>query len=125
MDDEEAIRDVVLDILETEGFDAIAAADGHEAMNRYRLASDAGAPFDLIILDLTIPGGMGGLEVMRRLRKIDPEVRAIVSSGYSNDPVMADYEQHGFRGHIAKPYRVDNFLHGVRQALEGAGAHGA
>jgi two-component system, cell cycle sensor histidine kinase and response regulator CckA len=81
----------------------------------------AGRRYDLVIMDLTVPGGIGGLETIRRLRELDPKVRAIVSSGYSSDPVMADYRAHGFAGMIPKPYRIVDFARVIRQVLESAG----
>ncbi|MBI2399883.1 MAG: response regulator, partial [Deltaproteobacteria bacterium] len=78
-----------------------------------------GRPFDLVILDLTVPGGMGGKETMKKLMELDPKVRAIVSSGYSKDMILAEYKKFGFSGVIAKPYRVSDFSRVVKEALHG------
>jgi len=107
MDDEEAIREIMKDILNMLGYNVITANDGAEAIEKYNKAIDTDGSIDLVIMDLTIPGGMGGKETITKLLKINPGVKAIVSSGYSNDPVMADFKKHGFKGTIAKPYRVD------------------
>lgn len=117
MDDEEFLRSTGREILETAGYDVAAAPDGDEAIRLYKEARDAGRPFDLVILDLTIPGGMGGRETLDNLRSIDPEVKAIVSSGYSNDPIMSDYGKFGFRGIIAKPYKIEDFFAAVTRVL--------
>lgn len=104
MDDEEDIRDVCQDLLTELGYQVTGAADGEEAIERYQEAMLAGQPFDLVLLDLTVPGGMGGKETVLRLREMDPEVKAIVASGYSADPVMADHKAHGFFGVLQKPF---------------------
>jgi signal transduction histidine kinase/HAMP domain-containing protein/ActR/RegA family two-component response regulator len=119
MDDEAMIRDVAGELLLLQGFGALTVADGGAAVEAYVKAREEGEPFDLVILDLTVPGGMGGLEAVRRIREIDPEARAIVSSGYSGDPVMAEYARYGFRGRIAKPYRMSEFLRTLHEVLEG------
>ncbi len=117
MDDESAIRDVTGAMLRMHGFQVECAADGEEALERYVSAAADGHPFDLVIMDLTIPGGMGGRETMERLLVLDPSVRAIVSSGYSDDPVMADHAACGFVGVLPKPYRLAELLAAVRSAL--------
>jgi PAS domain S-box-containing protein len=124
MDDEEMVREVALEFLGSLGYEGEAVASGEEAVVAYRGAKDAGRPYSAIIMDLTIPGGMGGKEAVRRLRDLDPDVRAIVSSGYSNDPVMADPGKFGFRGVIAKPYRMRELAEVVGQVLsDGPSSH--
>lgn len=107
MDDEAAIRDATGKILKKFGYDVEFAAEGHEALEKYSKAIKTSHPFDLVILDLTIPGGMGGLETIKELLKKDPFTKAIVSSGYSSDPVMANFKKYGFSEVIAKPYNLN------------------
>ncbi len=117
MDDEEPIRQMAGYLLARFGFEVVSVADGAEAVRRYQEARDAGHPFALVIMDLTVPGGMGGREAITHLRVIDPNVRAIVSSGYSSDPVLANYRAHGFCGVVAKPYEVEDFARVLRNVL--------
>jgi signal transduction histidine kinase len=107
MDDEELIREVACDILEYLGYGAVACHDGEAAVELYREAMAAGEPFAAVLMDLTIPGGMGGKETIQRLLEIDPEVVGIVSSGYCNDPILSNYKQYGFGGIVEKPYSPD------------------
>lgn len=107
MDDEEGVRIVVSRILQHIGYTVSTAKDGLEAVEFYRKSLLEGKKFDAVIMDLTIPGGMGGKDTIQELLKIDPSIVAIVSSGYSNDPVMANCEQYGFRDMVSKPYQTD------------------
>ena len=116
MDDEDTILRVGAALLRRLGYEVAIARDGDEVLRLYEQALTAGRRFDAVVMDLTIPGGMGGKECIVRLRALDPAVRAIVSSGYSNDPVMAEPTKHGFRGVITKPYQLkelSNTLHAV------------
>jgi CheY-like chemotaxis protein len=106
MDDEEMVREVLGRILSRLGYEADSASDGSQAIEKFADAKESGRPFDAVILDLTVPGGMGGKETIENLLRIDPQIKAIVSSGYSDDPVMADFQKYGFSEVIAKPYRV-------------------
>lgn len=94
------------------------AGDGAEAVARYRDAFQAGRPFDAVVLDLTIRGGMGGAEVMEQLRAVDAQVRAILCSGYSVQELWTRYQHLGFRGVLAKPYRMAELIEAVRRVLE-------
>jgi len=117
MDDEEAIRQMATILLRRFGFDVVCAADGAETVRKYSEARAAAQPFSLVIMDLTVPGGMGGREAITQLRAIDPQVKAIVSSGYSSDPVLANYRTYGFCGVVAKPYEVSDLARVLRDAL--------
>jgi len=114
MDDESGIREVCVEFLSYLGFEAVEAEDGETACRIYREAHEAGKPFDAVIMDLTIPGGMGGQEAIRELLQYDDKVRAIVSSGYSTSPVMANYREYGFQGMVSKPYQLED----LKQVLD-------
>ncbi len=114
MDDEEIIRELAYEMLSSLGYDVTTVKDGSQAIDYYKKAIELNEPYDLVIMDLTIPGGMGGNETMKNLLKIDPDIIAVVSSGYSNDPIMANFKEYGFRGIIPKPYKmmeVSDILH--------------
>ena len=103
MDDDEIIQSTVGRMLESLGYEVRGVFDGVEAITAYNVSLEAGAPYDVVIMDLTVPGSMGGKEAVSRLRKLHAEARVIVSSGYSNDPVMAHYKDYGFDAKVEKP----------------------
>jgi two-component system, cell cycle sensor histidine kinase and response regulator CckA len=116
MDDEASLRKIVRLMLENLGYESEFAKDGAEAIRMYKAAMESGMPYNAVILDLTIPGGMGGKEAINKLLKIDPGVKAIVSSGYSDDPVLANFQEYGFKGVMPKPFeslRLGKALHKV------------
>ncbi len=111
------IRDMVEHMLTYLGYEVELVIDGAEAIEVYEKAKASGQRFEAVILELTVPGGMGGIEAIRKLREIDPEIKTIVSSGYANDPIMSEYEKYGFKGVITKPYKIkelDDVLHKIR-----------
>lgn len=117
MDDEAIVREVLGKMLVNLGYEARFAQDGAEAIQLFTEARAAGDAFDAVILDLTVPGGMGGKESIIHLRLIDPQIKAIVSSGYSEDPIMADFQKYGFSGVIAKPYRVSDLSKTLHEVI--------
>lgn len=119
MDDEEFVLEIIIEMLQEIGYDAEGVRDGADVIERYAEAMAAGAPFDLVIMDLTVPGGTGGKEAMRKMRELDPKVKAIVSSGYSNDPIMAEYREFGFVNVLVKPYVIEALSTAVADALAG------
>jgi CheY-like chemotaxis protein len=116
MDDEEVIRRVAGRMLSLAGHETVFTADGAEAVRTYLAARKGGRPFDLVIFDLTVPGGMGGKDALAELRKIDPAIRAVASSGYSSDPVMAHPTDYGFRSALPKPYDIPDLIRAVGEA---------
>ena len=102
-------------------YEVEVARDGAEALQIYEKARKSRAQFDGVIMDLTIPGGMGGKEAVQKLLLIDPKARAIVSSGYSNDPIMANFREYGFSGFIAKPYRIRDLSEVLHKAIRETG----
>ena len=117
MDDDEMMRELTTEMLSLKGYQVEAAKEGDEALAIYARAVESDDPFDLAILDLTVRGGMGGKETVRRILELDPDARVIVASGYSNDPVMAHYQDYGFRAALAKPYDVTAFTATVTAVL--------
>ncbi|MGE5445999.1 MAG: PAS domain S-box protein, partial [Ignavibacteriales bacterium] len=119
MDDEAIIRTAAGRALMRMGYEVGYAKGGEEALEIYKRAKDENKPFDVVIMDLTIPGGMGGKEAIKRLKDIDPDVKAIVSSGYSTDPIMSDYKQYGLRGVVSKPYSIEELAQTLHKVMNG------
>lgn len=117
MDDEEMLLHLTKSQLTVLGHKPILVIDGAQAIKRYQEMQDIGTPVDLVIMDLTIPGGMGGQEAAEKLLQIDPGAKIIVASGYSNDPVMADYEKYGFCAAITKPFDLKELNNAITSAI--------
>ena len=119
IDDEEIVRVSARRTLERFGYEVEVATDGTNGIQLYEAAMHGGRPFDVVILDLTIPGGMGGKEAMGRLTEIDPGAKVIVSSGYSDDPAMSRHREYGFSGVLTKPYVAEDLAEAIHQVLKG------
>ncbi len=117
MDDEEMIREVSRELLTSIGHDVVCVESGETALEVYQAARDAGIPFDLVILDLTIRGGMGGIETLRKLVELDRDVVAVVSSGYSDDAALSNYRKQGFRAFLKKPYNIEELQNTLNALL--------
>ncbi|MTI81866.1 MAG: PAS domain S-box protein [Firmicutes bacterium] len=117
MDDELLVRKVAGRIIKYLGYYVDYAQDGEEAITKYEKAISSGNTFDVVIMDLTIPGGMGGIETIKHLINIDPNVKAVVSSGYSTDPVMAEYKKYGFSAVVSKPYSIEELSKTMKEVI--------
>jgi CheY-like chemotaxis protein len=117
MDDEAMIRENMEEILGLLGYSADFAEDGAKAVELYRNAQDAGEPYEVVITDLTIPGGMGGKETIQKLQELDPQVKAIVFSGYADDPILSHHSEFGFKGFIKKPYTINDVSESLHQVV--------
>ncbi|MDA8242027.1 MAG: ATP-binding protein [Nitrospiraceae bacterium] len=119
MDDEEIVRNTAQGILKRLGYEVELAKDGAGAVEKYRAAQGSSRPFDVVIMDLTVPGNMGGREAIGKLREVDPGVKAILSSGYSNDPIMTNFREHGFCEMVVKPYKISELGKTLRKVITG------
>ena len=117
MDDDPGIRDVLTGMLEILGHRVEVCENGADAISFYKKQMSCGKPFDIVIMDLTIPGGLGGEEVIKYLREIDPEIKAIVSTGYSNNPVISNFSDYGFSGRLTKPFKISTLKREIRSVL--------
>ncbi|UNC91464.1 PAS domain-containing hybrid sensor histidine kinase/response regulator [Candidatus Contubernalis alkaliaceticus] len=120
VDDEDDVRNTIGEMLSWLNYQVYYAKDGVEAINIYIEEKNKSQPFDLIVMDLTIPGGMGGKKTIKKLKQLDPEVKAIVSSGYSEDPVMSSYKDYGFKGVIKKPFRIEELSVVIHETIQGS-----
>ncbi|MCI5122017.1 MAG: response regulator [Candidatus Electrothrix sp. AUS4] len=118
MDDDPMLRTLAQSQLSALGHEAVLVKDGAEAITTYQEMQDSERRIDLVILDLTIPGGMGGKETAQKLLQVDSEAKLIVASGYSNDPVMAEYKEYGFRAAVAKPFTLKELRKAIAAALQ-------
>ena len=109
MDDEEMIRDIAAAMLTHLGYEVTTCASGEKAIELYKASVESGTPFLTVIMDLTIPGGLGGKEAAEQILSFFPKACLLVSSGYSNDPIMSNFQEYGFSGAIAKPYNIHEF----------------
>ncbi len=117
MDDEDAIRDITSIILTKLGYDPVTVSTGEDAISAYKRAKESGNGFSLVILDLAIPGGIGGREVIQELQQYDPQIKALVSSGDANDPAVLSYKEYGFTGVLLKPYNKEKLFASVSSSL--------
>jgi len=118
MDDEKMIRDVTGALLTHMGYDVSCVGDGVEVIELYQKAKKENNPFAGVILDLTIPGGMGGRQTMQKLLELDPGIKVIISSGYGNNPLIQDFREYGFKGAITKPYKIEELDDTLQRTLK-------
>ncbi|HEX3046598.1 MAG TPA: response regulator [Bacillota bacterium] len=118
MDDEPQVLNLIGELLECYGYQVVLEMDGASAIKAYKQAKTLGEPFDAVVMDLMVPNGMGGLEAVAYLRDFDPGVKVIISSGYINEPVMADYKRYGFDGVARKPYLVEELMQILDEVVE-------
>jgi two-component system cell cycle sensor histidine kinase/response regulator CckA len=119
LDDEEVVRSITANMLESLGYEVDTAEDGEEVVVKYSEAMLAKRSFDAVILDLTVRGGMGGKDTLGKLLVIDPGVRAVVSSGYSEDDILSHYREYGFLAVLAKPYQIEDLSRLLHKLLSG------
>ena len=118
MDDDEMVATTVSLMLQELGHETVFATDGEMALNHYKAALDTAKPFDLVIMDITIPGGMGGEKAVQKVLELDPAAKVIVASGYSNDPIMANYSDYGFCAALSKPFRLEELSKTINDLLD-------
>ena len=117
MDDDPQVQEVYRVALTRLGYELQITSNGHEAIEAYQRGLETGQRFDAVVMDLTVPGSMGGNEAMKALQSLDPTVLGVVASGYSNDPVMSDFRKAGFSGALRKPFSLHQLGHALKQVL--------
>lgn len=121
MDDEENVQDVTREVMKFLDYDVMFAKDGLAAITLYKQEEAAGVPFDIVILDLSVSSGLGGKETIEQLRKIDPQVKAVISSGFSQDPAVHDFSSYGFNAKLTKPYKIHELKNILEQLMRKPG----
>jgi signal transduction histidine kinase/ActR/RegA family two-component response regulator len=121
LDDDPEVSEVVQSMLRNLGYEVELSSKSGDAIARYSEAKKSGRPFTAVILDLTMPGDRGGKEVIKDLRKIDPDIKAVVSSGYSDDAVLANFSKYGFRAALVKPFKTRHLGEALHKAIKGTG----
>jgi two-component system cell cycle sensor histidine kinase/response regulator CckA len=117
MDDDVIVRTVAETLLTKMGYTTVGVSNGRQALAMYEQALSVGAPFLVTIMDLTVPGGIGGKETVKKLREIDPQAKVIAFSGFSNDPIFTDFRKYGFDGALPKPFSIEEFLRAIASVL--------
>ena len=118
MDDEELVVQMTGSLLDHLGYAFASSANGEQMLEQYAAAKERGEPFDVVILDLTVTRGMGGEKAIARLLALDPQARAIVTTGYADDIIMTDYAAYGFRGCLAKPFQIKDLTRVLEEILK-------
>lgn len=117
LDDEEMLQEIVKEALAMHGFSVDVASTGEEAIKKYKDAYHSGNPYSLVIMDLTIPGGMGGKETIREILKINKDAKCVITSGYGDDPVLANYKKYGFKAALQKPFQLETLIRMVNELI--------
>ena len=117
MDDEEIIRKIVQKMLTKIGYAVDTAHEGNEAIEMYRTAADSNKKYDMVLMDLTVPGGMGGREATEKILEIDPAAIIVASSGYANDPIRINYMHYGFKNFLPKPFKIDELMSIINSSM--------
>jgi CheY-like chemotaxis protein len=118
MDDEQIVLDMTREVLKFLDYDVMFAKEGREAIDLYKKEKAAGVPFDVVILDLSVRSGLGGKETIEELRRIDPRVKSVISSGFMDDPAVRDFSSHGFDERLTKPYKIPDLKNILEQLMK-------
>lgn len=117
MDDDDIVLEITGQMLESYGYVVVTAREGEDALQKYQHALAMAEPFDLVILDLTVRGGVGGLAVIKKILSLNPTAKVVVSTGYADDPALAKYQEYGFCAVMTKPYRLERLKKDLEQIL--------
>jgi len=119
LDDEDLILELAMEILKVLGFNAVGVNNSQDAINEFKKAIDESSPFDLVLFDMTLAEDMNGVDVLKEIKKIDPDIKAIISTGYSADDISEEPEKYGFHASIPKPYSINKLKEVLEQVLVG------